>query len=312
MNVQLIQVDGKWPNLALMKLSAYHKKQGDTVGFNTANPDRVYISVIFSKNYAHAKGIPTWYPNAECQIGGPGIGVPSSLPDEAEHIMPDYSLYPDLDYSMGFTTRGCFRKCPFCPVPKLEGVFREHAPVEEFHNPAFKKITIMDNNFLYSENRTRTLDYIRDNKLKVCIHQGMDARILTEEIAVELASVRSYSQHFKRRSYIFAWDNIKDEVPVMRGLDEMIKAGVKPKQLMVYVLIGFDTEYWQDIYRLRTLVKLGVTPFSMIYNFKRTDPALNAIAKWSNRRYYTVCDIEDYRPLKRLARTRKIFAPKTL
>ena len=305
MKVLLISADSrseaKLPNLALMKLSAYYKRRGDEVGFQVSNPDKVFISVVFEKNKAHAKGIKTWYPRAEVEVGGPGLGVSNYLPDEIEHIMPDYSLYPEIDYSMGFTTRGCFRKCGFCVVPKLEGEFRENAPIEEFHNPLFKKIVLMDNNFLRSKNRKRTLDYVRENDLKVCISQGMDLRIVTKEIAEELASINSYNQYFKQRSYIFAWDHFNEHKPIMRGLDEILKAGINPKQIMVYVLVGFDSEYWQDAYRLQTLVDLGVQPYVMRYNFNRKDKVLNGMARWANSRarFFAACSLRDYKPLKK-------------
>lgn len=296
--VLLIQVDGKMPNLALMKLSAYHKKQGDEVGFNVSNPDIVYASVIFFQNRPNAEGIKTWYPDAEFHLGGPGLQEPNWLPDEIEHIMPDYSLYPELDYSMGFTTRGCIRKCAFCVVPVLEGDFRVHAHISEFHNPEFDKVMLMDNNFTASPTFFESLDYIREHDLKVCISQGMDARILTDEKAEALSTVKSYNLHFKQRSYIFAWDNIKDGQEVLLGLNKMIKAGVNPKHIMVYVLVGFDSKHWQDVYRLKTLSQLGVKPYVMIYNFDRSDKILNAMAKWANRRYYTVCDILDFKLFK--------------
>ena len=148
-NILLIDFDSKIPNLAIMKISAYHKLKGDKVGFKTRNPDIVYISCIFSKNLPRAKGIPTMFPKAEVHIGGPAFRSPNYLPDDIEHIMPDYSLY-EMDYSMGFTTRGCIRNCSFCIVPKIEGKFREHAPISEFHNRDFDKLILLDNNFLAS------------------------------------------------------------------------------------------------------------------------------------------------------------------
>ena len=114
MKILLVQVDGKMPNLALMKISSYYKSKGHETGFGFAKPDKVYVSCIFSKNLGHASGIRHYYPDAEFHIGGPGMERPNSLPEEMEHVMPDYSLYPDMDYSMGFTTRGCIRKCAFC------------------------------------------------------------------------------------------------------------------------------------------------------------------------------------------------------
>ncbi len=293
--------DAKLPNLALMKLSAHYKSRGDEVGFHISNPDKVFVSVVFEKNKAHAKGIKTWYPDAEVEVGGPGLGVLNYLPDEIEHIMPDYSLYPELDYSMGFTTRGCFRKCKFCIVPKIEGKFRESALIEEFHNPMFNKVVLMDNNFLRSKNRKRTIEYIKENNLKVCISQGMDLRLVTKEIAEELASIKSYNQYFKQRSYIFAWDHFNEYKPIMHGLDLIINAGIKPKQIMVYVLVGFDSEYWQDAYRLQTLADLGIQPYVMRYNFNRKDKVLNGMARWANSRgrFFKACSLRDYKPLKK-------------
>jgi len=299
MNILLIQVDGKLPNLALMKLSAHHKQKGDNVGFNVSNPDVVYASVIFAKHYANAKGIKLFYPDADFHLGGSALDIPNYLPNEIEHMMPDYSLYPKLNYSMGFTTRGCFRKCEFCIVPKIEGKFREHANIEEFHNPDFNKVMLLDNNILASKKLYKTISFIKDNDLKVCISQGMDARLVTKKTAETLASIKSYNQSFKIKSYIFAWDNIKDEKNVLKGLNKMIDAGIKPKHIMVYVLVGFDSNYWDDIYRLDTLSKIGVCPYVMIYNFKRNDKILNAIAKWANRRYYTVCELRQFVPFKK-------------
>ena len=127
--VLLIDVDSKIPNLALMKISAYHKFNGDEVGFNVQNPDKVYISCIFSRNRTKAIGIPTLF-RCVCELGGYGIND-KQLPSEVEHIMPDYDLYR-CDYSFGFTTRGCIRNCDFCIVPKKEGKIKFNADIYEF------------------------------------------------------------------------------------------------------------------------------------------------------------------------------------
>ena len=118
MNILLYDVDGKLPNLALMKLSAYHKARGDNVGFNITEPDKVYASVILKKHRHMTDGLGYLYPDAEVSIGGPGYDLKTTLPDEIEFIKPDYSLYPDQYYSMGFATRGCIRNCYFCIVPE--------------------------------------------------------------------------------------------------------------------------------------------------------------------------------------------------
>ena len=111
MNVLLVDVDSKIPNLALMKISAWHKAQGDNVGFAIENPDKVYISCVFKKNAGQAKGIARFYPSAEIDIGGSGIDLKKGLPEEIEMIKPDYDLYPST-YSQDYTTRGCGRKLP--------------------------------------------------------------------------------------------------------------------------------------------------------------------------------------------------------
>ncbi|GAH71988.1 unnamed protein product, partial [marine sediment metagenome] len=114
------------------------------MGFHVSNPDRVYVSCIFSKNVSRARGTATFYPDAKFEIGGPGLGTAGILlPYEVEHMMPDYSLY-GIDYSVGFSTRGCFRKCPFCQVHEVEGSFREHASIEEFLHPEHQKLRLFD------------------------------------------------------------------------------------------------------------------------------------------------------------------------
>ena len=146
MKISLIDVDSKIPNLALMKISAYHKLKGDLVGFNLSNPDKIYSSIIFKKNYGkslngHLSDVPIVY-------GGSGYDLNVKLPDEIEFIKPDYDLYPS-EYSQGFTSRGCNRNCYFCLVPKKEGCFKVNQHPKEFYDPKFKDIMLMDNNILF-------------------------------------------------------------------------------------------------------------------------------------------------------------------
>src|SRR5512145_3078296 len=118
--VLLVDVDRKIKNLDLMKISAWHKEQGDDVGFCIENPDKVYISCVFTKNAGQARGISKLYPAAEIDIGGSGVNLSKQLPAEIENLKPDYNLYPS-EYSQGYTTRGCIRYCDFCIVPEKEG-----------------------------------------------------------------------------------------------------------------------------------------------------------------------------------------------
>ncbi len=286
MNILLVHIDGKMPNLALMKISAYHKEKGDNVGWAWANPDRVYISCIFSKNLPHAKGVATFYPESEIRLGGPALECPNFLPGDIEHIMPDYSIYPDLDASMGFSTRGCIRSCPFCLVSKIEGEFTEHAPISEFHNPDFDKLLLFDNNFLASKKWKEKLDYIRDQDLKVNFNQGLDARLVDDEKAAALAETHSCNSQFSSRRYYFAWDLIENEGPIFNGLRKMIEVGVPPSQITVYMLTGFNTTHKQDYYRFSKLREIGIEPYVMIYNNRKDDSWIRKFARWVNRPWF--------------------------
>jgi len=294
MRVLLVAADGKMPNLALMKLAAYHKAQGDTVGFRVSNPDRVCVSCIFSKNVPRARGTAKFYPDAEFQIGGPGLGVEGRpLPDEVEHVMPDYSLY-GINYSIGFSQRGCIRDCPFCQVPKVEGAFREHAPLEEFLHPDHRKLLLFDNNFLASELWREKLDYINERGIKVSFTQGLDARLVDDEKAEILERTESFNTHFTYKTYYFAWDLMHAEDEVLRGLRKVIEVGVVASRIIVYMLVGFNTSHQEDVYRFRKLVELGVEPFVMIYNDRRDDRWLRDFARYSNKWFYRTVEFEKY------------------
>jgi hypothetical protein len=294
MKILLVQVDGKLPNLALMKISSYYKSKGHETGFAYANPDKVYVSCIFSKNVFHARGIRHYYPNAEFHIGGPGLGRPNHLPKEMDGVMPDYSLYPDINYSVGYTQRGCPNACPFCIVPQLEGSFHEVAPISAFHNPNFNNLLLYDNNFFYSKLWKEKLDYIHDHDLRVSFNQGLDARLMDEEKSVALAETKAYDLSFRTRRHYFSWDLVENEVPILAGLQRVIDAGVKPYTIMVYMLVGFNTTHDQDEYRFHKLRELGVDPFAMLFNNRKNDPWLRHFGRWVNKRVYKSCSFEEY------------------
>jgi hypothetical protein len=282
MKVLLIDADSKMPNLALMKLSAWHKSQGDQVflkkGLNTQQllfcpgPDIAYISCIFEKNKDKALDLAEIYQRMGIKVtsGGPAIG--NELPDHIEHTMPDYGLY-GADYSMGFTSRGCIRQCAFCKVWKLEGGIHENAPISEFHDLDHSKIMLLDNNILASPRWIENWNYILSNGLDVCMTQGFDARLITEDSANMIADARCFDTKFNNRAVYTAWDNIVDEKEVLRGIDLLIAAGIRRASIIVYMLVNFfPATLEQDIYRFKTLVARGVRPFVMPYNGNRAHP----------------------------------------
>ena len=267
-------MDGKLANLALMKISSWHKKQGDDVvlvDLSGMEFDRIYASQVFA--------------------GGSGYDLEAKLPDEIEHCKPDYDLF-NADYSMGFTSRGCVRNCKFCIVRRKEGKLQEHSPFKEFVDNRFQKIILMDNNFLASPKANENLHTIINKKWKVNFNQGLDLRLINDENAEILSRVKYYNWTFSRRLIHFAWDSMKDEDDIMVGLQTLLNY-IPSHHIMVYVLVGFDTGLVQDLYRIKTLADLKVKPFVMIYNNKR-DPKLRHLSRWVNKRYYEVVTWEEY------------------
>lgn len=265
------------PNLALMKLSAYHKARGDQVYLNRGpSPDKVYMSSVFSWNAPRARGIAKMF-SCPVEAGGAGFNQNVTLPFGIEHMMPDYSLY-GLDYSMGFTSRGCSRACEFCNVFKLEGPIREHARIEEFLHPNHKKLLLLDNNILMSPRWKEKLTFLVEKSLKVSICQGFDARLISKEAASLIAELRCFDWHFKYPSYYVAWDRIRDEASVLSGIQNLLDAGIKARYIRPYVLVGFNTNLEEDLYRFNKLRELGVYPFVMSYN-NRAHP----LKRWGQR-----------------------------
>lgn len=297
MKILLVDVDSKMPNLALRKLWAWHEGRGDEVRYLRGSLvglyahvrfDKVYISCIFSKNAEKAREIAELFPNAE--VGGYGVNG-AKLPDEIEHTMPNYH---GMDSSMGYTKRGCNRNCPWCVIPQREGPTHEHAPITEFHHPSHDKLILLDPNFLDGGRWRENLQYIIDNGLKVNFTQGLDIRLVNEENAKMLAECKFYNWKFTYRQLHFAFDTPEIEPEVRRGIGILEDAGVKPRKMMFYELVGFNTGFGQDLHRFEVLRELGVDPFVMIYNDRRDIPILRHFARWVNKRVYKVCWWGDY------------------
>ena len=277
MQIGLIDIDGKMPILPLMKIKRFYGKDAEWY-FGLKQYDKVYISKLFnfSKDLEYCI-------NAKQVIkGGTGYDIKSKLPDEIEKCQPDYSIYPNCDYSIQFFSRGCIRNCPFCVVREKEGYI---CPVEPMDlNPNGTHIEIFDNNFFANPKWKTAIDYLIDKKQKVNFH-GVDVRIMTEEQAYWLNQLKHHKQIH------IAWDNPKDNI--LPRIQEMIKH-IKPYKIMCYVLIGYWSTHEEDIYRIEKLKELKIDPFVMPYDKK--DIRQKRLARWVNNKIiFNKCDkFEDY------------------
>lgn len=291
MKILLIDVDSKIPNLALMKISTYHKRLGDEVGFNISDPDKIYASIVFQKNKHAADGLHLMYPDAEIDIGGTGYDVLKALP-HIDLLPPDYSLYPDCDYSLGFTSRGCIRNCPFCFVPKKEGRFKVVQHPSEWYDPSKKKITFLDNNILADKNWFLTVaDWCIEKKLKVEFNQGIDIRLLDREIAEKLTQLKPI------RDFNFAYDDTAYKKAVFSGIALLKEVGfnVRSKALF-YVYVSGDEMYDDAVRRCRELKAAGAVPFIMVDPAGKITPRVRNLRRWGCRAWITMsCDIDDYK-----------------
>lgn len=300
MNVGLIDVDGhRWPNLALMKLSAWHKAQGDTVewwwGFGEY--DRVYMSKVFDATYS--PDIPEPLNAREIIKGGTGYGLDNRLPDEVEHIYPDYSMYPALtkDTAYGFLTRGCPRGCSFCIVAGKEGrAARKVADLSEWWRGQ-KNIKLLDPNLLACREHIELLVQLAESRALVDFTQGLDARLLTDENIAAINTVKLKEIHF-------AWDYMEESDAVVSGLRRYAAyATRKPhgKYATVYVLTNYNTTMDENLFRIYTLRDLGFDPYVMIYDKPRAPREIRMLQRWCNNRiiFRSEPDFYKYGPKRR-------------
>lgn len=304
MNVLLIQIDGKLPNLALMRIAAHHRDRGDRVELRHGSDfgglfdepfDRVYASTIFERSRPLAHQVLAAYPDAI--IGGTGWDLVRKL--EGIGITTgqvDYSVYPPYRQSIGFTMRGCRLRCPFCVVPAKEGRARAASPIGEIWrgDPWPREIVLLDNDFFGNPEWRERLREIRDGCFKVCFTQGINARILTPEQAQGIASVDYRDSNMGERRLYTAWDNPRDEARFFAGLELLCRYGVRPRHLLVYMLIGYasgETQEDRD-YRRRKIREFGALPYPM--PFRRT-PELVGFQRWVVGAYDKRVPWEDWR-----------------
>lgn len=295
MKIGIIQIDGKLPNLALMKVAGYHESKGNVVEWYNGNLyesqyDYIYASKIFS--FSPTPDLP----KGKSFLGGTGIDFFNTLPVEIESSNASYSLYPNCNYHIGFSMKGCRFACKFCCVPKKEGrPYQYNTIAQLLINPkGAKRLMLLDNDFFGGPDWRNNLQFIIDNRIKVCFVQGLNIRIITEDQAALLSKCNYTNSKFNQKYLTFAWDRYNDGKIVKKGIDICVKAGIPCNRMQFFVLIGFDTTPDQDYERVMTLREMGCMPFVMPYN--KSDPYQKAFTRWvNNRAVFKSCSWDQYK-----------------
>ena len=240
-----------FPNYALMKISAYHKALGDTVEW--WNSDKEYDKVYSSKIFDFTPENPLL--PSDTVKGGTGYGLFTDLPKEIDDMFPDYSIYPDCDYAIGYITRGCPNNCRWCVVPHKEGAIRPYRIWEQLVRPDSNKLVLMDNNILACDYGIEQLKSLIDSGYQIDLNQGMDARLVNDSIAAILANL-------KWIKYIrFSCDTIPQIEAIHNAAALLEKYGVKPYRLFIYLLVTENIENAEC--RVEQLKKLkGITIYA--------------------------------------------------
>lgn len=308
MKILLLHFDGKLPNLALMRLAAWHRATGDTVELRRADNDasaiqrrlgdpvwdRVYGSLIFSWSKPLAIAAKRLY--GDIELGGTGWNIAQSMAPEIEAMAPDYSVYPRTSdpregraASIGFSQRGCRLECSFCVVPTKEGKARSVATLAQIWrgDPWPKEIVLLDNDFFGQPNWREIVAEAIAGGFKIALIQGINARLLSDEAAAALASMKMRDDNMKRTRIYTAWDGRKDERVLFRGLDALKRHGIAPDSVMVYMLIGHEPgEVHADRdYRRAKLREWGCRPYPMPYiRDGALGDELRAFSRWCVQR----------------------------
>ena len=308
MRIGLIDVDGhNFPNIALMKISAYHKNKGDDVEWYVPYGDRydiVYKSKVFSFTPDYDVHI-----NAEKIIcGGTGYAISLvygkevfdkskdlSLPMDIEHCFPDYSIYPFVkNTAYGYLTRGCPRGCSFCIVGRKEGTKSyKVANLNDFAPKGIKNIVLCDPNILACPERVELLTQLKDSGAWVDFNQGLDIRMMTEEIAQLLSEIKIKEIHF-------AWDRYQDKDVVLPKFELFRRCYGKKfhgHNAIVYVLVNYDSSLEEDLERIYTLRDMGYWAYVMVYDKQHCAQMYKDLQRWCNNRFIfgVVPRFEDYK-----------------
>lgn len=288
--IGLLDVDGhNFPNLALMKISAWHKRQGNVVDWWMAldHYDMVYKSKVFT----FTPDISTVIQADKIIEGGTGYDLQNKLPDAVERMQPDYGIYPEYPEAYGFLTRGCPRDCKFCIVSGKEGrCSKQVADLSDFKADR-KTIKLLDPNLLACKDREKLLQQLVDSKAWIDFTQGIDIRFTDPDVISLLNKIKVKVIHF-------AWDNPEEDLT-----DKFIKYNELSKikdsrRKRVYILTNFSSTHEQDLYRVYTLRDLGYGPYVMIYDKDSAPRETRRLARWVNNiKIFRTCKrFEDYDP----------------
>lgn len=319
MRVLLFQVDGSIPNLALMRLSTWHKRRGHEIVFTNSVRDLWFIegvdlsygSSIFVTSKLKREVFAQRFPDAI--VGGDGykpiwndltvIGrnLGSNLSEvikdvDPNTIEPDYSLYPHFRASIGYSQRGCRLDCGFCRMKTREGEARRVSSLLNIWRgvPYPKHIHLLDNDFFGQAEWREQLQEAIDLDFQICFNQGINIRLVNEEQAAVLAKVFYCDDSFTKRRLYTAWDNLGDEKVFKAGAKVLSDAGIRPEHLMVYMLVGYRKGETMDevFHRFNELVAMGCRPYPMVFDNSETE--LKRFQRWVIRRYYEHVPWKDY------------------
>lgn len=293
MKIGLVDVDGhNFPNLALMRISAWHKQQGDTVEWwlgDLFHYDVVYMSKIFSAAYSPDVPDPL---NADKIVkGGTGYCIAlqdgretfdqlknNELPPPVEKMRPDYTIYPEYSFAVAMTSRGCPRGCAFCHVAAKEGR-KAHAvaTVQDFY-AGQKHIEVLDPNITACPDKHELFMQYKRTGATICFNQGLDIRLLTDRDIDDINALRLRDVHF-------AWDNPEDDLTQnFKHYAKRAAHKIHGSYGTVYVLTNFNSTMEQDLHRIYTLRNLGYDPFVMIYDKPHAAKSIKDVARWCNNR----------------------------
>lgn len=277
MKIGLVDVDGhNFPNIALMKISTWHKQNGDRVEWagSLEHYDRVYMAKVFTFTTDDIQA----YQTDDIIRGGTGYDLTSRLPEKIEHCYPDYGLYGISDTAYGYLSRGCPRGCKFCIVADKEGKQSvKVADLSEFWNGQ-KNIKLLDPNLLACKDWKDLLQQLIDSKAYIDFTQGLDIRLMTDEKAAMIKKCKLKMLHF-------AWDNPHDKVTFEKLKQYSSVFGSNERKKRVYVLTNFNSTHSEDLERIYKLVEIGYDPYVMIYDKYHAPQQTRYLQRWCNNKF---------------------------